>query len=425
MKILIVVSNFPHPGHPYSGSFNKQSVVALNEFCEKIEVLAPRPYVPPFFSFFPRWEAYKQIERYSMLNDIAIYRPAYLQVPRFFPDVWLDRGAFLCCRNQVRVMHKQIGFDAILSFDLVAAGGLAWRLGKDLGIPAAGWATGDDMRHPSGSPLQKVVVRALQQLNKVFYQSRELLEISASLLSQPSDLIFKDKHVVLARGVPDPPNISIQKTRDLVRSALGIKKDHIVVMNIGRIVREKGIGEILEAASQTTSQHPNIVYVLVGSHPAFDQTTEIQNKINEIPYLKNKIIILPACGPGKVWELLSAADIFLFPSYQEGMPNSLLEAMAMGVPSIAFGIPPILEIDGGKQNLLVTPPFQIRELAEAILKLAHSPEERKIIGERGREAVRARFSIKKNMLEAVRVLGLVHRYWPQTSKRKIKILPGL
>lgn len=407
MKLLVVVSNFPHPGHPYSGSFNAKSVDALSGFCEKVEVLAPRPYAPPFFSFFPRWEAYNRINKFELQNGVAVHRPAYLQIPCIFPAVWLDRGAFLCCREKVRAMHAQVGFQAILAFDLVAVGGLAWRLGKDLGIPAGGWATGDDMRHASGSALQKVVIQALKRLDQIFYQSQELLEISATLLGKRSVLMLKDKHVVLPRGVPDPPKSSMKETRDLVRNTLGIKQDQIVVMNIGRIVWDKGIEELLEAASQTTSKDSKIVYVLVGSHPAFDQTSEVQKTMNEIRNLKDKIILLPACDPLKVWEFLSAADMFVFPSHQEGMPNSLLEAMGMGVPAIAFGIPPILEIDGGNGNLIVVPPFQVSKLSEAILKLAYSPEERKAIGTKGREAVRTRFSIRKNMSEALQVLSQI------------------
>ena len=61
MKLLVVVSNYPHAGHRFSGIFNERSVAALKEYCEFVAVLAPRPYIPNLVTkILPagRWEAY-------------------------------------------------------------------------------------------------------------------------------------------------------------------------------------------------------------------------------------------------------------------------------------------------------------------------------------------------------------------------------
>ena len=112
----------------------------------------------------------------------------------------------------------------------------------------------------------------------------------------------------------------------------------------------------------------------MGSHPAFDETIAVQKYLDKIPAVKERVRLLPACAQDKVWEYLCAADIFAFPStYKgEGMPNSLLEAMVMGLPAVAFAIPPVLEIEAGtRRTHVLVPPLRLaRLLAEAILRLA-------------------------------------------------------
>ena len=93
-------------------------------------------------------------------------------------------------------------------------------------------------------------------------------------------------------------------------------------------------------------------------------------------------------------------DIFAFASHREGMPNSLLEALAIGVPAIAFAIPAVLEIDAGAGALLLVPPLDTVQYAEALVQLAASPADRVRLGEKGRERVLARFMVREHGLGA-------------------------
>jgi teichuronic acid biosynthesis glycosyltransferase TuaC len=332
-------------------------------------------------------------------------------------DFWIDRGAFFCCRRTARELHCRFNFDAILSFDLFGAGGLAWRIGDDLGIPASGWATGSDVRQPAGSRLERVVTRAIKRLDLVFYQSRELFEIAARILEINSELMSKEKHVVLSRGIPEPPSLPKTETRNRLRSSLGVRDDQILVLSVGSILKEKGVFELLEAVSSAAARDPRICCVLLGSVPAFDETGRVKKLLDRTPILKDLTKILPACSPNKVWEYLCAADIFAFASHNEGMPNSLLEAMAIGLPSIAFAIPPIQEIEAGTGGLVMVPVLDTAGFSQAIVYLAASPHERARIAEKGRAQVMDRFMVRKNMAEAVRRLSQA------INKRNLNPLP--
>jgi glycosyltransferase involved in cell wall biosynthesis len=304
-------------------------------------------------------------------------------------------------------LHRRYRFDAIVSFDLYDIGGLAWRLAYDLGIPASGWAAGSDMRQPAGSRRERVVRRAIENLDLVFYQSRELFEIAAHLLQVPPEAMPKEKHIVLSRVIPQPPKMSEPETRSRVRASLGITNDQILVLNVGAILREKGVFELLDALSLAAAQNPRICGLLLGSIPAFDDSATVENLLHNNSILKGRANLLPACSPAKVWEYLRAADIFMFGSYKEGMPNSLLEAMAMGLPSIAFSIPSVREIEAATGGVVLVPAFDPVSFSQAILQLAASPQERARIGETGRAQVMERFMIRKNMSEALQRLSAV------------------
>jgi glycosyltransferase involved in cell wall biosynthesis len=385
--------------------------MALRDLCDAVEVLSPRPYVPPLLSLLmPRWKSYAQIPAHEAKNGVPVYRPAYLQIPWIGGALCADRSAFLCCRRMARRMHKHTQFDVILSFDLASTGGLAWRIGKDLGIPASGWATGSDVRHLPNSPYGISVSRAIRRLDVVFYQSHELLEKAANLSNTSPQKMSSEKHIVLPRGIPAPPALRHAAVRSRIREAWGIAEDQVLVLNIGRICRGKGVFELLEAISTSIDENSRITCLIIGSTPGFDETIAVQEMLMRMPRLANHVRLLPACSPDEVWEFLCAADIFAFASQQEGMPNSLLEAMAMGVPSVAFAIPSVLEIENGAGGLITVPTFDVRLFSKAIINLAAYPEDRIRIGQQGQAQVLDRFMVRKNMARALeRLSRLVKR----------------
>ena len=79
------------------------------------------------------------------------------------------------------------------------------------------------------------------------------------------------------------------------------------------------------------------------------------------------------------------------------MPNSLLEAMSMEVPAVAFAIPPVAEVEAGLGAPCLIPPFDSRLFGKTILRLANSPAERRRIAQIGSARVRDHYMTRKNM----------------------------
>ena len=161
---------------------------------------------------------------------------------------------------------------------------------------------------------EKAITRALCNFDIVFYQSQECLEQATSLLGTSSSHMVKDRHIVLARGIPEPPLLPRTEVRKRIRAEWGIADDHVLVINIGTIYRAKGLYELVDAISLAGAQDPRIRCVVIGSLPAFDETIAIQKKINGSQAARRCVTILPLCDPPKVWEYLCAGDIFAFPS---------------------------------------------------------------------------------------------------------------
>jgi glycosyltransferase involved in cell wall biosynthesis len=373
-----------------------------------------------------RWEAYAEAKSSELRHGVSVHRPAYLQVPRVASSFWQGSGAYFCSVRVARKLHECYKFDAILSFGLDGSGGLAWRLARRLGIPVAVWATGSDIRKPEGTAAHKAIARTLNHADLVFYQSRELLEIGARMTKASFPALSGTEHVVLSRGIANPPPLRKDDVRKRERIALGIADEEILVLFIGRVIRSKGMFELLDAIALAATQNPQIKCLIIGSKPAFDDTARVEKRLNETPDLRKYVKVLPACDPDKVWEHLCAADIFAFPSHNEGMPNSLLEAMVMGVPSIAFAIPAVKELEAETGALALVPPLNSASLAEALLRLAASPNERSRFANVGREQVMKRFMVRTNMREACAHLAkIVSERVNSSSEKTIFDLPRL
>src|SRR5262249_44739224 len=149
-------------------------------------------------------------------------------------------------------------------------------------------------------------------------------------------------------GIPPPPVLSRRTIRKAVRDQLGIAEKEILVMNVSRVTRQKGIFELLDAFTRAIVGNPLLRCVWIGTNPGFDESHEVEARIESTPCLRGKVKLLPACSPDRVWQYLCAADVFAFPSHREGISNSLLEALDMNIPAVAFAIPSNREIDQGR-----------------------------------------------------------------------------
>jgi len=151
---------------------------------------------------------------------------------------------------------------------------------------------------------------------------------------------------------------------------LGIDEKDKVIGFVGRIVREKGIKELILSLKQVKEVIPNIKLLIVGDTLKTDRDQRTRKRIRrfiDINKLGNKIIFI---GFRKeIYQIYKIMDVFVLPSHREGMPRTILEAMASGKPVIATNIRGCREeVIDGVTGLLI-PVKNSTALAAAIKKL--------------------------------------------------------
>jgi teichuronic acid biosynthesis glycosyltransferase TuaC len=401
MNLLLIAPSYPHTATEWVGAQNERAALELCRIVKDLVVLAPRPYAPKLLAFHRRWRMYASMPKYDVRNGVRVYRPAYPVLPFLLRGYWDNPVSFLFSRRIVAALDRRTCFDAILSFDLASTGALAWQLGAFLDIPACGWATGSDIRADEMTRVGRNVKTAMRRLDLVFYQSDELKAIGAQLLGARPEALCPERHVVQSRGVKEPETLPGDAARRSIRSRLRLSDHDVIVLYLGRIVRGKGLFELVDAFATFAKTQANLVLLLVGAIPGHDDTSELRQKISALSGVQDRIRIVSACPPDRIWDYFKAADIFAFPSFREGMPNSLLEAMLAGLPAVAFSIPAVREITAFGKGLTAVDAYDFSLFGAAVLDLATNHGMRRDRGEQGQTIVREHFSLSRNMCRVV------------------------
>ena len=174
------------------------------------------------------------------------------------------------------------------------------------------------------------------------------------------------------------------KMKSLLKNSLKILKNDFVFCYVGRVVKDKGINELISAFNELNFKYKNCKLLIVGMIESdIDPLSKSSIKlINE-----NRNIILTGFK-NDVRPYLSIASCFVFPSYREGFPNVLLQACAMNLPCIASNINGCNEIIQDNINGFLIPPKNIDALIKSMQKIM----DKKLISKLSKNC---RFSIKE------------------------------
>lgn len=158
---------------------------------------------------------------------------------------------------------------------------------------------------------------------------------------------------------------------------------------VGRIVGDKGINELVEAFVRLNKEYPETQLTLVGKH---------EDNIDPVKPETLKLIdensCIDACGPKYGEDLLveyMKTDCFVMPSYREGFPNTVMEAGAMGLPSVVTDINGSREIIIQCQNGLIVPPKDSDSLYVAMKRMLIDTIARKKMAANARPLIYSRF----------------------------------
>jgi glycosyltransferase involved in cell wall biosynthesis len=294
--------------------------------------------------------------------------------------------------NRLIQLYQAVAPDLVHHFTIkcVLYGGFAARR---LGIPSVSAVTG--MGHVFTTPsIKNTILRPA-----ISGAYRYALKHSQVIFENPDDRdTFLSRGLVADRQAHLIRGSGVNVTRFAPRKAQLSTMPSILF--VGRLLREKGVAEFVEAASIVRTSHPDARFQIAGEpdegNPSSITALQFQQWADE-----GNVKFLGHCP--EMPALLGVSDICVLPSYREGTPSSLLEAAACGLPLVATDVPGCREICRDSVNGILVPPRDAKSLAAAIIRLIDDVALRHAMGARSREVAVAEFSEESVIAETLKV----------------------
>ncbi|HVB56832.1 MAG TPA: glycosyltransferase [Candidatus Acidoferrales bacterium] len=249
--------------------------------------------------------------------------------------------------------------NVIIGYFLYPAGFGAVAAAADLKIPVIVGVLGSDLRNVSKF-MRMVASRTMRRASFVVTVSDELRKCAIELGIPPGKI----------RTIHNGCDSSIFKLADraAARAELNIDSGVELVVFAGRLVPTKGLRELLQAVSILVPSRPRLRMVCIGDGVMEKELRQLASR----PDLKDHVEFVGNRNPDEVARWLAASNVFCLPSYSEGCPNVVIEALACGRPVVASDVGGIPELMDSRCGILV-PPRNTRQLADALAKALDSP----------------------------------------------------
>jgi len=184
----------------------------------------------------------------------------------------------------------------------------------------------------------------------------------------------------------DPEQVT-QAQQVALKSELSIEPKDFVFCFVGRLVKDKGVNELIDAFIQISKKHLNVKLLIVG-HTEADLDPLLPKTLHNIEFNER---IIEVGFQKDIRPYLAIADLFIFPSYREGFPNVILQANAMGVPCIVSDINGCNELIKQGENGLIVPAKNTKILKEQMELLLENPSQLKASKAEIRNFIRLNF----------------------------------
>lgn len=262
----------------------------------------------------------------------------------------------------------------------------------------------------------------LEGLGYTFTEQPEGLSTKTKFIKQSQIALFK-LSLPLADGViflnPDDPkdllaknNIEVKKVHLL--GGIGINladypfstkqlNNNITFIFVGRLLKEKGINDYVNAAKIVKNKYPNTKFVVLGAADNSNFGSLTQKDIDSL--VQTNLIVYPG-RVDNVNKWIEESDVFVLPSYREGVPKSTQEAMAIGRAVITTDVPGCRETVINGVNGFLVPKWNPQALAEKMIYFIENPEKISEMGEESYKIAQDKFDSCKVNENMINILGL-------------------
>jgi glycosyltransferase involved in cell wall biosynthesis len=265
----------------------------------------------------------------EMQQGVEVHFPRFLSIPGVFK--WLDGASIaLCCLPTMLRLRRSFAFNVIDSHFAYPDGYAATLLGRWLNVPVTITMRGTEV------PLSRDPMRR-RRISTALHRAERVFSVSDSLKRHAVGLgVAESKVQVVANGVD--MTVFHREPREVVRGDLGIPHDAPVLVSVGALVERKGFHRVMECLPALRQRHPGLRYLIVGGpSPEGDWSDVLRRRASELG-IADAVEFLGPIPPDRLRVPLSAADLFVLSTRNEGWANVLLEAMACGLPVVCTDV---------------------------------------------------------------------------------------
>ncbi len=317
--------------------FSYQLVKALKKHID-VTVVCPLPWFPNIkaLSFMTKWYEMAQVPEFHCFDGIDVYYPKYFMLPKISRSIQpkLQNNS---SKRLIEKIHKNNAINLVNAQWMYPDGVTAINITRSMKLPTILTALGCDINDEIKYPEQKsMIISAINNASCVTGVSKALVEKMKLLGTQQNCFEY------IPNGV-DTTGFSPEKyARHELSKKLGLNENEKYLLYVGRLSDEKGISYLLSAILKI-KKSGNLTFktIIVGDG---DKYNDVVSYIKENK-LDNDIILAGLQPHEKIPMWMSCVDMLVLPSIREGMPNVILEAHAMGLPTIATdvgGIPDMI-----------------------------------------------------------------------------------
>ena len=327
--VVVFSTLFPSPAQPQAGLFIRERMFRVAAFLP-LTVVSPVAWFP-FQSLIRLWRpGYRpEAPRREVQSGIEVLRPRFLAWPgllRRFDGFFISIGSFRTLLGLKRAGRLDV-LDAHFAYP---EGYAATALGRWLSVPVAVTLRGTEPRHAATGALRGRVRRALRRANRVFAVAESLKRMAVTLGIPEHGVRVIGNGVDLHKFQPVP--------KAQARANLGLPQAAPILISVGGLVERKGFHRVIECLPALRERFPDLQYLVVGGpSPEGDIGARLRAQVAELG-LEKTVRFLGAVPPEALKEPLSAADVFVLATRNEGWANVFLEAMACGLPVVTTDV---------------------------------------------------------------------------------------
>jgi teichuronic acid biosynthesis glycosyltransferase TuaC len=352
VRVLAITQIFPNAAEPLSAPFNRLQLAALGRLCE-LEVLAAMPWFPGA-RLAARWTAAGRrigVPRHETIDGLSVTHPRALYVPRVGRSLSAGLYAASIARE---VLARRGRVDLVLGTWAYPDGCAAILLAHVLRVPVVVKLHGSDLN---------VVARLAgprAQLRALLPRADRVVAVSRALADEAAALGVAADRIRLVRNGVDTDRFA-PADREAARAELGLAPERRVLLYVGHLKESKGVLDL--AAAYRELGRGDVDLVVVGEGDARGQLSDMGLGMH----------LVGARPHEEVPRWMAAADVVVLPSWNEGTPNAVIEALACGRRVVATAVGGVPDLISSPLLGELVPPHQVTALAAALARALDTP----------------------------------------------------